>query len=193
MTKNVMRINRSTTDAFVRGDVGMWELERFRDVAMLEWLGRVLRMGTDRWARRVFDVEWRPVKKGFRSWKWKVEQLLVGYRLQQKLEDWKGGGMEGDWSAEVRRAVFVKALEDWKDAVRAGRKLDLFALVKREWGFENYLGESGKGIVLMSRFRSGSAGVGEELARYGGSGVWNEDGTENNISGVRMCELGGNY
>ena len=46
MIKNVMRINRSTTDAFVRGDVGMWELERFRDVAMLEWLGRVLRMGT---------------------------------------------------------------------------------------------------------------------------------------------------
>src|SRR5579862_361830 len=45
MIKNVMRINRSTTDAFVRGGVGMWELERFRDVAMMEWLGRVLRWG----------------------------------------------------------------------------------------------------------------------------------------------------
>ena len=60
-----------------------------------------------------------------------------------------------------------QALEDWKDTVRAGKKLDLFALLKREWGFEKYLGESGKGIVMMSRFRSGSAGVGEELARYG--------------------------
>ena len=43
----------------------------------------------------------------------------------------------------------------------------------------------------MSRFWSGSAGVGEELARYGGSGVWNEDGTEKQISGVcGVCEMG---
>ena len=89
--------------------------------------------------------------------------------MQQKLEEWKGGGNERDWRAEVRKAVFGKALEDWKDAVRAGKKLDLFALLKREWGFEKYFGASGKGIV-MTRFRSGSAGVGEELARYGGSG-----------------------
>ena len=63
-------------------------------------------------------------------------QLLAEYSLQQKLEEWQGGGTERDWRAEVRKAVFGKALEDWKDAVRAGKKLDLFALLKREWGFD---------------------------------------------------------
>ena len=38
----------------------------------------------------------------------------------------------------------------------------------------------------MCRFRSGSAGVAEELARYGGGGegVWEEDGTEKKKSAI---------
>ena len=44
--------------------------------------------------------------------------------------------------------------------------------------------KASKGIVLMCRFRSGSAGVGEVLARYGGggAGVWEDD--EQKRSGV---------
>ena len=45
----------------------------------------------------------------------------------------------------------------------------------------------------MCRFRSGSAGVAEELARYGGGGegVWEEDGTEKKKSAIcRACNSG---
>ena len=55
--KSVLRLNGGTTDEFVRGEVGLFELKRERDKSMLVWLGRLEMMSEDRWARRVYDVE----------------------------------------------------------------------------------------------------------------------------------------
>ena len=69
--------------------------------------------------------------------------------------------------------------------MRAGKKLTIYSKIKQEWGCEDYLAGTSKGVVLMTRFRSGSIGVGEELARYGGgTGILEEDGTERSKSSI---------
>ena len=74
----------------------------------------------------------------------------------------------------------MRAIENWREGVRGGKKLGVYLRVKEAWGWEDYLNRCGKGVVLMCRFRSGSAG------RYGGGGegVWEEDGTERKRSAI---------
>ena len=193
MLKSVLRVNKSTTDEFVRGELGAFELERARDKSMLVWLGRIMKLDNDRWVRRLFNTEWQANRKGMRTWNWKAFDLLSKYSLREELDRWKIEGMTTKWKTIVAEAVERKAIEDWRDGVRSGKKLTLYYKLKTEWGFEEYLNKASKGIVLMCRFRSGSAGVGAELARYGGggSGVWEDDGTEKKRSGVcRACSSG---
>ena len=63
MLKSVLRVNKSTTDEFVRGELGASELERARDKSMLVWLGMIMKLHNDRWVRRVFNTEWQANRK----------------------------------------------------------------------------------------------------------------------------------
>ena len=165
--KEVLRVNDSTTDEFVRGEVGLFELKRERDKSMLVWYGKLLMMGKERWARKVFDMEWMEVGIGVRhlkSWRSKVEELVMEYGLEEWVK--QGSVNEVEWKEEVRNAVEARAIDVWKDGVRAGKKLNTYCRVKKEWGMEEYLeGVMGKGESLLVRFRSGSAAVREELGR----------------------------
>ena len=63
-------------------------------------------------------------------------------------------------------AVEGRAEEEWRDGVRAGKKLGTYLRLKEKWGFEEYF-ESvlGKGDVLLARFRSGWRRDGEVVWR----------------------------
>ena len=50
--KAIMRISRSTTNAFVRGELGLVELSCERDVAMLLWYGKLCEMDERKWAKK---------------------------------------------------------------------------------------------------------------------------------------------
>jgi hypothetical protein len=56
--KEVLRLNRSTTNEFVRGEVDLFEVKREREKAMLVWMGRMECMGEERWARKLYKAEW---------------------------------------------------------------------------------------------------------------------------------------
>jgi hypothetical protein len=189
MIKSTLRVNKSTTDEFVRGEVGVFELERERDRSLLLFFGRIMEMDEDRWVKKLWCAEWDTKKKGFRSWNWKVDELIKRYGISEEAVKLKEGVLKEKWGNVVRNAVRTKAIEGWRDGIRQGKKLQVYNKIKTEWGFENYLRNvSGKGEILMGRFRSGSAGIGEELARYGGggAGVWEADGTEKKKSA--MCK-----
>ena len=139
MVKSVLRVNRSTTDEFVRGEVGLFELERERDTSMLIWLGRVKMALEKRWIRRVFNMEWKVERKGGRSWKWKVNELLEKYRLQKEVEECKS---LVKWKQVVKGAVEKRAIEDWREGVISGKKLGIYYRLKQEWGWEDYLNKA---------------------------------------------------
>lgn len=184
--KDVMRLNRSTTNEFVRGEIGMYEVKRDRVKAMLVWMGRLECMGRERWARRLFEAEWvqgrgKQGVKRMTTWKKRVQGLVGAYGLGEALRWLRVEKDLPGWQKEVQEAVDRVAEEDWWTGVRAGKKLGPYLRVKEEWGMEAYLeGVLGRGDVLLARFRSGSAAVGQETARWAGgrTGVWAEDGTE---------------
>ena len=53
MIKSTLRVNKSTTDEFVRGEVGVFELERERDRSLLLFFGRIMKMCEERWVKKV--------------------------------------------------------------------------------------------------------------------------------------------
>ena len=69
--KSTLKVNKSTTDEFVRGEVGVFELERERDRSLLRFFGRIMKMCEERWVKKVWRVEWDVEKKRFRSWNWR--------------------------------------------------------------------------------------------------------------------------
>ena len=101
--------------------------------------------------------------------------------MVEEFEKLRKEGNIKEWKKVVKDAVREVAVDEWEDGVRRGKKLGLYRGLKGVWGFEEYLeGVYGKGEVLMARFRSGSAAIGEETRRWGGggTGVWEEDGVE---------------
>ena len=72
-----------------------------------------------------------------------------------------------EWSPLVDTTIQDNTREDWKNDVKLGRKLSNYVQIKEAWKFEEYLeGNYSKGAILMARFRSGSIGIGEEMARW---------------------------
>jgi hypothetical protein len=138
--KGVLRVQRGTKDEFVRGELGCFELERDRNKMMLIWLGRLEVMGDQRWARKVYLHEWRNVTNGakMKTWKAKVGELIREYGLGEALESLRETGELKVWMKLVKESVEEKAIEVWKDGVRAGSKLGVYLRVKTEWGFEEY-------------------------------------------------------
>lgn len=167
----LLKVSDSATNDFVRGEMGVFELERERHKAMLIWLGRLVGMKEGRWAKRMYNMKWE--RKGVvgykrKSWEVKVGELVGKYQLKEELEMLGDGKLEmEEWRKVVYQKVEEAAIEDWKDGVLRGKKLDVYREVKQEWGFEAYLeGRFGRGERLMARFRSGSVLLGEELARW---------------------------
>ena len=89
----------------------------------------------------------------------------------------KGELVQSEWEELVKEAVERVDLESWEDGRLAGKKMGLYREVKETWGFEQHLeGKYGKGEILMTRFRSRSAAIGqggkrEEEDKWKGSGV----------------------
>ena len=72
-----------------------------------------------------------------------------------------------EWSSLVDTTIQDNTREDWKNDVMLGRKLSNYVQIKKAWKFEEYLeGIYSKGAILMARFRSGSIGIGKEMARW---------------------------
>ena len=197
--KDVLRLNRSTTNEFVRGEVGRVEVKREREQAMLVWLGRLVCMKERRWPRRLFEKEWKQGRgrrgvKRLKMWRTKVDEVVEEYGLRGELENLKIGKKMEEWRKNVREKVEKRAVQEWRDGVRRGKKLEVYLRIKERWGFEEYLeGVLGRGEVLLARFRSGSAAVGSETGRWfgGRTGVWAEDGTERKrVVVCGLCERG---
>ena len=126
--KDAMRLNRSTTNEFVRGEVGMYEVKRDWVKAMLVWMGRLECMGRERWARRLFEAEWGQGRgkqgvKRMTTWKKRVQGLVGAYGLGEALHWLRVEKDLPGWQKEVQEAVDSVAEEDWWTGVRAGKKL----------------------------------------------------------------------
>ena len=92
------------------------------------------------------------MKKGVRSWKWKVQQLLHKYNLEEQMRKFEENRLEGEWNILINKAMYEKMIETWRDGVRAGKKLTIYSKIKQEWGCKDYLAGTSKGVVLMIRF-----------------------------------------
>jgi hypothetical protein len=169
--KNILRINRSTTTAFVRGELALPELSRARDKSMLMWAGQVASMTDTRWPSRLANSTFA-VKSNLGSnrkpWSRIVQQTVEKYGVGRALDEMRAGlSSREEWGRTVEQAICAKMIEEWRDDVLRGRKLENYSNIKMAWGFERFLeGEHTKGAILMTRFRSGSPGLGEEMARW---------------------------
>src|SRR3954471_22692229 len=98
----------------------------------------------------------------------KVQGAAVRYGLRDSLIAICAGLLTlAEWSSLVDTTIQDNTREDWKNDVKQGRKLSNYVQIKEAWKFEEYLeGNYSKGAILMARFRSGSIGIGEEMARW---------------------------
>ncbi len=56
-----------------------------------------------------------------RTWNWKVSDLVSKYSLREDFREMENKKQK--WKTIVTEAVEKKAIEDWRDGVRRGKKL----------------------------------------------------------------------
>ena len=96
-----------------------------------------------------------------------------------------------EWLSGMREAIEINTQQSWRVDMQAGKKLGNYLQIKKKWGFEEYLeGRYSKGAILMARFRSGSAGIGEEMARWERNvdADSDEDDSYHDISRAAICQ-----
>jgi len=172
--KKVLGVGKSTSDVFVRGELGLRGVVAKGEEMRLRWLGRLVVMRASSWPKKVFEVEWE--KKvgvgGLRRRGWKVvsERLVKKYGLCEVLEQLKRGECRlEEWYVKVGECVELECQREWREKVVGAKKLELYAKVKEQWGMvRGVRGVRTKGGVLRSRLRSGTVGLGVEVGRFRG-------------------------
>ena len=166
--KKMLGCSKATTTEFVRGEVAALELRRNTDIAKLVWYGRLVLMDKKRWAKKVFNIEWKWPGTRKMNWRRKVESLIKEYRMEEERERLVNRKMSlNEWKETVKRMVEEEAIDEWEQSVKSHRKLELYSKIKQKWGREEYTrGPTDKGSKVMAKLRSGTC-LNQERSRWG--------------------------
>ena len=64
MAKRILGVPSTTADAAVRGELGWWTLKGRRDMLRLRYWGKLTRMPSKRWTRRIYAKSRQQFEKG---------------------------------------------------------------------------------------------------------------------------------
>ena len=138
IARRVLRCGISVSNAALSGELGWMSLKGRRTMLRLSFWGKVLRMAPERWAKRAYVRSKEMLEQGGRvsGWCADTKRCLEQLGLQ---EWWTSQQVPDDWKELVREAVLRSEEQRWLEQVRGNGKLQLYRLVKQDFGRELYL------------------------------------------------------
>jgi hypothetical protein len=167
MAKRILGVPPTTADAAVRGELGWWTLKGRRDMLRLRYWGKLTRMPSKRWTRRIYAKSRQQFEQGEKTWCSYTHKLLRDLGLERVWET-EETGEPAVWNARVFEAINGRETAAWKEEVKTKPKLRTYALLKKELLLEPYLESSTNtaGRKLMSVIRTGTNSLRIETGRH---------------------------
>ena len=167
MAKRILGAQAKTTDAAVRGELGWWTLKGRRDMLRLRYWGKLTRMKSKRWTRRVYVRSREEFEKGEKTWCTYTHKLLHDLDMEGVWESEETGD-KSEWNTRVFEAIQEREIVMWREQLKSKPKLRTYETIKNELELELYLSSSTNtaGRKIMSAIRTGSNVLRIETGRY---------------------------
>jgi len=136
--RRLLGVSRTTASAVVRGDLGWWTMRAHRDMKMLMYWARLVRMDDTRLVKQVYRYRKKQNAKRVNDWCSLVQKTLVsldiGHVWQSELV-----GDEGAWKKLLKASIQAREEKEWKARVEIQPKLRLYRTLKFNLHQEEYL------------------------------------------------------
>jgi len=154
MGRKILRCGPTTTNEAVRGELGWKRMLERRIVKRLTYWGKIMKMGPERWVKKMYLAGRREYRTNPRVNNWysvtKSWMAEVGLREYWEREDAGFEDHEGEeeeparaggpgWKGIVRKVVHEYAEGEWLKAMEDKVKLVDYRKWKKKLRFENYL------------------------------------------------------
>ena len=68
MGKRILGCREKTADDVVRGELGWWKMRGRRDMLRLRYWGKIMKMRSDRWVRKIYNMSRQRYEEGETNW-----------------------------------------------------------------------------------------------------------------------------
>jgi len=158
-------VSLKTAGRFIRGELGLWMMAQRIKLAMLRWWGKLIKMGPDRLAYRIYKT--RREQDSRSSWCKSVQRILNDLNVGHLWATEEIGDLKG-WCVTAKMWLRDSEQKRWESKVARMPKLRLYRMMKTKFGFEDYLTHIK--VVnqrkIFSKFRSGTNELRIETGRW---------------------------
>ena len=167
MGRMILGVSSKTTSDAVRGELGLWTMEGRRDLAVLRWWGKLVRMDRNRLCARVYRHRKLLIHQKRTSYCKAVRDLLSNLNLQHIWISEEVGEAKA-WSDLIMAKIRDRERKEWKERVLGKEKLRNYRVWKTDLIFENYLTQVSTfhQRCEITRFRCGTHHLRVETGRW---------------------------
>jgi len=135
--KTLLGVSWRTTNEAVRGELGWWSTRSQRDLKMLVFWARIVRMDDSRLAKIIYKQRRAKIKR-VNDWCAQVKKTLISLKLEHVWESELVGEMKA-WKRLVKSCLQQREEDEWREQMRKKPKLRLYRTLKFELKREEYL------------------------------------------------------
>lgn len=138
--RRLLGVSKKTSNAVVRGELGWWTMRAQRDMKMLMYWARLVRMEDSRLVKQVYVQRRNQKGKKAGDWCMQVKKILVGIGIGD-IWDSELVGTEKEWKRLVRTRIQEREEKHWIHEMHEKDKLRLYRVLKCELEEEEFLHE----------------------------------------------------
>jgi len=170
--RRLLGVSRTMASAVVRGELGWWTMKAQRDMKMLIYWARLVRMEDSRLAKQVYCYRKEQKRKRVNDWCSLVQKILVSLDLGHVWQT-ESVGDEVAWKKQVKESIQVREEKKWKADLKKKPKLRLYRTLKVDLQQEEYLNviKDQEARRLITALRGGTNALAVETGRWKGEAL----------------------
>ena len=163
--RRLLGVSKKTTKAAVRGELGWLSLRALRDIKLLIFWGRLVRMDDSRLAKQIYRS--RREQPGRNNWCAQVHETLNSIGLGFKWVN-EQVGSEKEWKILIKGTIQARDEKEWLAEMKRKDKLRIYRTLKFELKKEEYLDTimDNEERRMMTALRSGTNALRIEVGRW---------------------------
>ena len=179
--RRLLGVSKKTTKAAVRGELGWLSLRAQRDIKLLIFWGRLVRMDDSRLAKQIYRS--RREQPGRNDWCAQVHETLNSIGLGFKWVN-EQVGSEKEWKILIKGTIQARDEKEWLAEMKRKDKLRIYRTLKFELKKEEYLDTimDNEERRMMTALRSGT------WNKCSASRSWKVEERKDRRKDYSMCE-----
>ena len=136
--KRILGISKKTASAVVRGELGWWSMRAQRDMKILLFWARLVRMHDTRLVKQVYLLRRQQAGRRAGGWCAAVKKLLESIGLGHVWES-EAVGSVTEWKRLIKHSLQSREEMNWKEEMKMKPKLRTYRSLKYDLRKEEYL------------------------------------------------------